>query len=387
MLCRDCLKKHIKPFIFIDNAADYISSIEIISKSNCYEKLIISDRDYFIDLVEHKLNSLYFKEYNMAVVSKEDLQKIQSAIPDHVKLHQFTMEIDEDGEEILPSIFDIIKTVVAGNSIFIRFEDILEQYREKNDLVYDLILVSSYLYSCRIPTSVDVMHSYYSRRMISLNKTYEIMKGTNGITKEHEYSSDDDDELFIVTQSRILANAILNWMSREELQELLNTVHFLISPTRIHRYDIFKRYCFDARTIKRAFPDYIDGLKFYEECFLNDNSFYIKQQCALYLSELGEHEIAFRYIDEARSMSLNRNLSIRNSFAVIQFRANINKQMDDGVHRTLDESMQILSECYKFDSRKRMHARAFATQALEYAQKIKFSTKSMEYIEKAVPCI
>jgi tetratricopeptide (TPR) repeat protein len=174
-------------------------------------------------------------------------------------------------------------------------------------------------------------------------------------------------------------------MKEEELQIILNTIHFSISPARIHRYDIFKRYCFDARIIKKAFPEYLDGLKFYEECFLNDNSFYIKQQCALYLSELGEHEIAFKYIDEARSMSLNKNLSIRNSFAVIQFKANINKKVDDGVLKTLDESMQILSECYKFDTRKRIHARAFATQALDYTQKTNFSAKSLGYIEKAIP--
>jgi GTPase SAR1 family protein len=187
MLCRDCLKKDIKSFIFIDNAADYISSIEILVKSNFYEKLIISDRDYFIDFVEHKLSSLKFEEYNMVVVSKEDLQKIQSAIPVHIKINQFLIETDEDGEEILPSIFDIIKTIVAGNSIFMRFEDILNQYKNNDILVYDLILVSSYLYSCRIPTSIDVMHSYYSQHMISIDKTYEIMKGINGITKEYIY--------------------------------------------------------------------------------------------------------------------------------------------------------------------------------------------------------
>lgn len=385
MLCRDCLKSGVKPFIFIDNAADYISSIEIITESKCYEKLIISDRDYFIDLVEHKVSCLGFEEYNMAVISKEDLQKIQSAIPDHIKINQFSLEIDEDGTEILPSMFDIIKTVVARNSIFMRFESIIEQYKEDNELIYDLILVSSYFYSCRIPTSVDVMHSYYSKRMVPLDKTYEIMKTSNGITKEHEYSPDDDDELFVVSQSRILANSILNWMNQEELQSMLNIIHFHISPTRIHRYDIFKRYCFDAKIVKRAFPNYIDGLKFYEECFLSDNSFYIRQQCALYLSEIGEHEIAFRYIDEARSMSFNKNLSIRNSFAVIQFRANINKKMNDDVKRTLEESMKILSECYKFDTRKRMHARAFAAQALSYAQKTTYSSKAIEYIEIAIP--
>lgn len=385
LLCRECHNKNIKPIIFIDNAADYISSIEIIAKTDCYEKLVISDRDYFIDLVEHKLSLLDFKEYNMVVVSKEDLQKIQSAIPEHIKCNSFILDKDEDDEEILPTIFEIIKVVVARNSIFVRFEDILRQYRDNNALTYDLLLVCSYLYSCRIPTSVDVMHSYYADKRISLAKTYEVMKTTNGFTKEHEYSPYDDDELFVVTQSRILANAILQWISGEDLQIILNKIHFLISPARIHRYDIFKRYCFDARIIKKAFPEYLEGLKFYEECFLNDNSFYIKQQCALYLSALGEHEIAFGYIDEARNMSSNRNLSVRNSYAVIQFKANINKAINNDVRKTLAESMEILSECYKFDSRKRMHARAFATQALRYAEKTNYSPESIGYIDKAIP--
>jgi len=385
LLCRECIKNKVNPYIFIDNAADFNDAIAIIVNANIAKRLIIADRDYFIDLVGHKFSPLKFKDYIIAEITEDDIAKIQEAIPAHLVKKAFILETEEDGTVNYPTIFDLIRVTVFNNDIFSRFSNIIKTLYNQDRPIYELITLAAYLYHCRIPTSLDVVNSYLRKYNFSLDKIHAAMVAPNGITTEYNFPSIA--QLFITTRSRVLASAILYNTPRHELQALLNVVHFEISPTRINRYDIFKKYAFDAQIAKKAFPDYMEGLKFYEECFSNDNSFYIKQQCALYLSSLGEHEIAFQYIDEARVLSHNRNHSIRNSFAVIQFNANINKKIDDSVKKTLGESMAILKDCYKQDDRKRMHAKSFAKQSLQYADKFNNSQESIEYIDIAIPWI
>jgi hypothetical protein len=80
-------------------------------------------------------------------------------------------------------------------------------------------------------------------------------------------------------------------------------------------------------------------------------------------------------------MTDDKYFSIRNSHAVILFNANIEKN-DGSVREQLDKSMQILEKCMKADSRKRFHARIYATQAIQYYGRFN-DEKAVSYLKTA----
>ena len=73
-------------------------------------------------------------------------------------------------------------------------------------------------------------------------------------------------------------------------------------------------------------------------------------------------------IDCASVQSGNRQWSIRNSHAIIMFRANIELADKATARQSLKRSMETLTECYKWDKRRLFHAITFAGQALDYWQ-------------------
>ena len=80
-------------------------------------------------------------------------------------------------------------------------------------------------------------------------------------------------------------------------------------------------------------------------------------------------------------MTDDKYFSIRNSHAVILFNANIEKN-DNSVREQLDKSMQILEKCMNADSRKRFHARIFASQAIQYYGRFN-DEKASSYLKTA----
>jgi hypothetical protein len=140
-----------------------------------------------------------------------------------------------------------------------------------------------------------------------------------------------------------------------------------ISPSRIHKFYAFRKYAYDYQIISKAFKIASEGKSFYENLFDRDGSPYILQQAALYLSKKKKHGEAFSMIDRAINVSKGRIWSIRNSHAIILFKANIDHSHDPGALASLKESMAILSECYKWDKRKLYHAITFARHALSYS--------------------
>ena len=102
--------------------------------------------------------------------------------------------------------------------------------------------------------------------------------------------------------------------------------------------------------MRRVFGEWKEGLRFYRDCHAKEENVYVLQQGALYLSDKKRFQESFQMIDEALVKSDYMIPSIRNSHAAILFRANINRPDEDGlVTKTLQESMEILKDCYAYD--------------------------------------
>ena len=134
----------------------------------------------------------------------------------------------------------------------------------------------------------------------------------------------------------------------------------------------------------RAFPDWQEGLKFYELASSRDNTHSLKQQAAIYLAHRKQYHLAFSWVDEALSMIGRQNAPVKNTYAVILFLANSDKPLDSEVINSLIESMEILANCYNSDIRKTYHAKVFSDQALKFASRLPMQPESMQYIDKAI---
>ena len=194
----------------------------------------------------------------------------------------------------------------------------------------------------------------------------------------------ESNQAYFVPRSRSVAETVIRRVGPGDLRQLLVRFHSEVSPTKIPRYDIFRRMAYDANLTNRAFPRWEDGLEFYEKCFARDHSHSFKQQAAIYLSRKKQYPLAFQWIDEAMSIAGRRGASVRNTYAVIMFNANYDKPNSaPEVLATLDESMQILQKCYTDDLRKVYHAKVFADQSMRYAEKFPDSPSSLGYLDQA----
>jgi len=178
---------------------------------------------------------------------------------------------------------------------------------------------------------------------------------------------DTEDQDYFVPRSRLVSEAVLDAVSQHGLKRVLLRFHNQVSPFRICRFDVFRRRAFDANLMKRAFENWKEGKEFYELAYGRDRSPYLLQQGALYLAHKKQFKEAFSMIDQAVLQSQYKIPSIRNSHAIILFKANIGSPVkDETVQHTLSESMDILRECYRYDKRKTYHATTFADQAVQY---------------------
>jgi tetratricopeptide (TPR) repeat protein len=188
-----------------------------------------------------------------------------------------------------------------------------------------------------------------------------------------------EDQDYYVPRSTIVGEAVLSRAEPAALKSVIKRFYENVSPYRIPEYDSFKRSAFDNDLMVRAFVDVDEGLAFYEEQFPVERLPYILQQAALYASKKRHFQEAFDLIDRALTISGSAIWSIRNSWAVIIFSANISHFDDPLGRRTLNDSMDMLQKCYESDRRKPYHAVTYARQALRLWQECQ-AEEAIEYL-------
>lgn len=380
LLARDIDAEGKSVIIYIDNAADATEAIEILQKSSNI-KIVAAERDYVFDSVYHRFSRNKFSVLDVTGLSDIDTQAVQNHIPNDVQRRPFVKSLDALDSNASPSFFEVITATITTNSLADRFIDAIRQLKDSNPAEHDLLLMSCYLYSCRIPTSIDVAIAFSRNYSLNAQEILKILESMASLLSPYEGELADTAQSFYVPRSRAVAEVVMQKISSIELRRTLETFHSEVSPTKISRYDIFRRTAYDAKTVGRAFPNWEDGIEFYKKAFLRDHTHSLKQQGALYLSHKKNYTLAFSWIDEALAMTGKFNPTVRNTYAVILFAANYDKAETIDVIASLDESMAILQSCYKDDYRKVYHAKIFAEQVLKYVAKLPSSSKAGSYIE------
>lgn len=380
LLARDITLQNNPAIVFIDNAADASEAIQILVRCDKI-KIVAAERDYIFDSVAHRFPPSKFIILDVSCLTRIDIQEIENRFPLDIARKRYAPVKDELSPDTGPTFLEFSSSTITENSIVDRFLKSLNEYKVTNPPAYEILVVACYCYASRVPISVDIATAYCRSYNFTVFEVMNFMERMGSMLSDYEGALAASRQSYYVPRSRQLAEVVLYKIPAIDLRRIIETFHQNVSPTKIGRYDVFRRSGYDARLMGRAFPEWRDGLHFYEEAFKSDSSYSLKQQGALYLSHKKNFQLAFAWIDDAISMTRRNNAAVNNSYAVILFNANYNKPSDTAVMATLDESMTILKKCYDTDHRKVYHARVFADQAIKYSTKFPNSPSACEYLE------
>lgn len=372
-----------KVMVFVDNCLnDYISLMQLMKKNNI--QVIGFERDNRYESIAYRLmeNKLGYELYDVSEVNEQDITRLISSIPKGIYSGKI-VELKDN------TIFETIRKHTRVPVMEDRFADVLRDLYSYDQKATELFLMISYVHSCGVPVSYDMIYSYLEED--DYQTVYDDIKNIGKLITEcynqdfgflGEISLDDQD--YYKCRTRYLAELIIQKVPNYKLMRLvLNKFVERVPTFKICRYDIFKRSAFDADIVTRYFTKYEDGVDFYKKCLEVEDSAFMYQQIALYASRKRKYSDAFRWIDTAKNCEKKNIFSIRNTHAIILFNANISKENEDGsVIATLHQSLEILKDCYENDLRKGFHARIFGELVLKFYEAYGYDEVE-KYIETA----
>ncbi len=367
-----------KALIIIENFTDEIDAFKLLCDMSNTQVVGI-DRSHNFGYVCHLFDEHDFDIINVTKLTEFDIQGIVDTIPESIRRDESEIRMAKYDDK--DSIFEFVIRHIKGENVKTRYKQFIEKLEKDDEILAEFLVLCAYMHAARVPLSIEVVLSYFDD--YSYEDIFEMRDQLSDILKE-----DDAEELAqnniegYRPRSSITADSILKYVSPNLLAYVMTTLLDKVAYIKICNYRTFRRWAFDKVIISKAFPDWKEGKKFYENAFLYDNrNPYVLQQGALYLSYKQRYQDAFDWIDKAKVMTNDKHFSIRNSHAIIVFDANYNVETQDAVEQ-LDKSMEILHKCFNDDMRKTFHARTYADQALRYYRKYN-NTKAIEYLKQS----
>lgn len=368
-----------KALIIIENFTDDVDAF-LLLVSLPHVKVVGIDRSHNYAIVNHLIDQNRFTVFNVTELKDQDVQGIVDAIP--AEIRRSVKEIKKHRkEDSVDSIYEFVIRHVQGQSIENRYKDFVKALEKEDRDLVEFLVLCAYMNKARVPMSMDVAYQYF----------YDLpFQTVIGIRKRlSDFLKEDDDEWLAEQnidgyrpRTSIISDSILRYADINILADVMWNVVENVHSFSICNYRTFRKWAFDKSLVQRAFPNWEEGMEFYEKVFLYDNrNPYILQQGALYLSSKHKFNEAFDWIDRAKTMTNNKHFSIRNSHAIILFDANYDINTQEA-QLLLAQSMDTLHECYKNDNRRTYHAQVYAEQALRYYRKY-HDASSIEYLTQA----
>lgn len=352
-------KENQKLTVFIDDFVNDVDSL-ILFQNESNIQIIAADLIYFYETISHKIKKDKFSKILIDDISRRDASNLFNTIPLNIKKRNELKFSEND------TVFEFIEKHVKISLLKERFFRLFSDL-ESNDIeLLKVLLAICYMKDCRLPMSMDMIISFSKKSVLDTLSSMERLKNLivdidpSGV----KYMENQD---FFEIRSNILKNTIIENASQQLMKDVLEQFHERISPCNIVDYYIFKRRGYDSDIIYKYFCDINDGTSFYMKAMQKDDSPYLKQQFALYLSKKKNFSDAFFWIQKAISTSFANDFSLQNTLAVIMFNSNIDASKTNVEAReTLVKSLRILKECYESDRRKAYHIYIFSEQLISY---------------------
>jgi len=361
---------------FIDEIQSSLDSLEVLSKIKG-ARFIFSERDYaYLSSSNSRFLSSSTTVIDITELSLTDQNRIVQNIPADIRSTKTYKKEEHD------SLFEFIEKNCKTPKLKDRFKNVLKELKANDQRLVELFLLTCYLHTCRSVASMDIILAYFEKSINDYREVYNLIEMLGSSISECVGEFGDESQDYFNVRSNLLADLIYNISSTSDLAKMLTRFHSNVSRYSIPNFDSFKRRGYDARFFERAFPNTQRGSNIYDTIYKKHPSPFNLQQKALYLSRRRDHQGAFKVIDEAVSKAGSRNWSIKNSYAIIKFKANIDRDNSLDVRRALDDSMDALEQCYSADIRKAFHAMTYADHSIQYFNKYR-DAQSCNYLRKA----
>lgn len=367
--------------IFVENFSDDMDAFLNLCKYKNF-KVVGVDRGHNFGQVSHLIDENVFDIINITDLNSIDIQGIYDSLP--ADLRKGTIKVEQNKKYHQDSIFEFVIRNINMSNIKERYAEVLRKLDNKQPDLAEFLVLCAYAHNCRVPLSSEMAYSYFND-VYDINGVFDLRRQLGDLLSDYDSSELADyfeDMDYYYPRSFYIAESIINGAPRELLKRVMENVIIMIPPIQICNYHVFKRYAFDCDIVSRAFANWHEGQKFYEDAFLYDyQNPYVLQQGALYLCSKHQYALASAWIDRALNMTNNRKFSIRNTHAIILFRTNIDIE-GDKVRPILEKSMSILAQCYRDDMRKAFHAIMYARQSIEFYKRFP-DDQAKQYLETA----
>ncbi|PLX94189.1 MAG: hypothetical protein C0621_05810 [Desulfuromonas sp.] len=361
---------------FIDEIQSSLEALEVLSRIKG-ARFIFAERDYaYLSSSNSRFLSKSTTVIDVTELNLSDQQKIIENIPADIRSTKTYKKEERD------SLYEFIEKNCKTPRIRERFKNVLKDLKSSDQRLVELFLLTCYLHTCRSVASMDVILGYFEKSINDYREIYDLIEMLGSSISECVGELGDESQDYFNIRSNLLADLIYSVSSTSDLAKMLTRFHNNVSRYSIPNFDSFKRRGYDARLFERAYPNTKKGSEIYDIIYKKHPSPFNLQQKALYLSRRRDHQSAFKIIDEAVSRAGSKNWSIKNSYAIIKFKANIDRDNSIDVRRALDESMDALEQCYTADIRKAFHAMTYADHSIRYFNKYR-DAKSCDYLRKA----
>ena len=374
LICNNAVKNNDEYIVLIDNCSEDMNAYKTLAECKNIKTIATSD-DFMYESSKHILEKVSYKKVDMLDIDSNEAQRIFSNIPRDLRNEVFKYKAKDEDKY---SIFELLSLNVKNFLSQHKIEESLDKVRVQNKETFELILLTAYLVYNRSALTTGVLIRYYGttdadeiRHKIDTVQSY-LSEMNLSIDKEC-YNQD-----YFTLRSTIFTkytHAIAVSKFKIDYGKVIKKFVQEMDPCLIFKNNVFRRTAYDAELIFDVFNK--DGDEIYEEVYKTTPSAYTLQQWALYKAKTKRFSEAFADIDKALHMQPN-NFSIKNARAIILFEANKDKKTNTA-KKSLEEAMEILSECYQSDKRKVYHAQKYTEFALLYKE----IYKDDRYIEQA----
>ncbi len=370
--------------VCVDNFGDSVRAIHELSQYS-HVQVVGAERDYNFEVCRHRLDLDDWTVRDVTELSDADIQACLDSIPQSIRTEatRIPRMSPATGEVTQPSLFELLEANLRGPRLKARFASVLAELERRDVALRDLLLMISYVHSCRTPVSMNMVFAFLRGVIRTHTDVYAKVERLGQMITEYSGFMADTNQDHYVPRSSTVAEAVLGACGDQAFSSAFQRFHEHMTPVNICHFHIFRRRGYGNEFALRAFPRWEEGSDFYDRVYERDRSPYLLQHKALYLAKKQRYDEACTAIDGALVRSAEEIWTIRNSHAIILFRANIGRPAEPGARGQLDRSMGILTECYESDRRKPYHACTFARQALEYWQ-IYGDQRARAYVKRAI---
>ena len=383
--------KNIPTWIFIDDCF----SLNIIRLFNEYKHLTIVATTSVLQYESEKLflNDVDHHVFDITDInSKIEANKIAERIPPEIRKKDFYYKSDMDERySLIELITNNVNTPLSKHLI----KEIFNKIIKKDLSAAEVLALALYLNNRGSALTTDVAMAYfltsdYDGVSSKINKVNDLLREMNPDLSVFDEEFVDQD--YYTLRSKIFVNRATEYFEtlhgpkefKDLFAEVVRKFTFNVSPTRVWRYDVFKRKQYDSELFYVLFGKYAAD-ELYDYLYYYSGNKFVLQQRALYHRRAGRYNEAFEEITVVKNR-YPRNPSVINSYAMILFEMS-KEENDSGLtsdnENQMIKAMEILEKLHDTDFRKKYHTEKYA----EYAIYLFKKGISEGYVSKALKWI